>query len=47
MLIKISNYNKDNGNNIDGNKIYSLIDKLYKEEYIIPFDNIENFLLLI
>ena len=44
---KISNYNRDNGNNIDVNKIYSLIDKLYKEEYIIPFDNIENFLLLI
>ena len=44
MLIKISNYNKDNGNNIDVNKIYRLIDKLYKEEYIISFDNIENFL---
>ena len=37
---KISNYNRDNGNNIDVNKIYSLIDKLYKEEYIINVINL-------
>lgn len=41
---KIDNYNKDNGNIIDITKINTLIDKSYREDYIISFEEIENFL---
>ena len=44
---KISNYNRENGNNVNIEKINKLIDNLYEEDYIIPFEDIENFLLVV
>lgn len=42
---KISNYNKDNGNNINIDNINKMIDETYDEKQIIPYEEIEIFLL--
>lgn len=42
---KIENYNKEHGNNIDVLKIGKLIESNYDESYIIPYEEIEKFLL--
>lgn len=44
---KIENYNKYNGNKIDVNRINKLIDSLYNRNYIIQFEDIEQFLFTI
>lgn len=44
---KIENYNKDNGNKINVIRINNLIDNMYDDDYIIPFEDIEKFLFTI